>query len=1052
MSAPNQTHSHSNVLISGPARTGKSEQIISRIKEYTKSSTNFLLIVPQSDSVTQYKRLIAEKCGGLFNSSILSIKDLVKKIEQRSDQSQYEAAKRYELHQLVSDIVKEKESLGELQYFKEASKLQGFPAELLKLFNEFIQSMVMPKDLLELKTGWKQEQKLSEIRSIYEKYLTECDENNLGDENFRLSKVVEYISAENGVFSDYQAIIVDGFYDYTPLQKRLFNILFERIDEVLVTHLYDENRKTLFKYAKRAIDLFEGFKSVSPKYSKWDESPIAKIRENIFNDDDDISDGAENISISIMEEPGSRKLTEAIARKIKRLIVDENVNPSDIGIIFRQGSLFPKLLEQTFNRFGIPITINNDMSLSEYQPVNYLKKLLSINPERNIGTELRGILTSNYSIPFSGTQEVDNQFISKIMREAGATDDKRSCIKRLNNYLLKSKADYNIAEAETERIESAITAILELFDIFTPPSGLNTYDIYRKHAQNIVEHMGIENRLSQITDNLDLTNRNASEKSMKILDGLTESYPERRTNYSDFRNSFFMALDDENIRDVENRPGGVEVMKVMDARWMSFRTVFICDLSEGTFPVKGHSTGLLSNRIRKLLDEKVSSSLRKDAENVHDEEKLLYYISLARADEQIFLCYSNIDAEGRDVSRSSFVDATDSVYKKITGGDSIPLQSGTVKKMFDSEYPPVSADELMRAVASAGVIDSNILISAGVNEKGLNQLNAMVAVRKQQMEKIPSYSGVIDEGTALKLLSKINDEKKDWSATEIERYGKCPFLYLIEKVWKVQIDEEFAEEVTPLDKGSFYHDVLKLYYSGIIDEKSDNDLEENSNLMLNAIQTVIKYEKYKMRGIAPILWEMSVNEAREVLIQFVEEEQKRKNDGIFPVAVETAFGMDARKNESPYSVETPFILEYEDFTVRLKGRIDRIDANEEFSNYSVVDYKSGSTIPKKESISDGISLQLPLYIEAVKKTVLSDKKSEPHSGYYYGLKKLRKTFAFNKADGDDWDDVFKVTKDFIGEYIGNIRSGIFRVEPKDCKMPCEWSGLCRFDGISTDRP
>jgi len=719
--------------------------------------------------------------------------------------------------------------------------------------------------------------------------------------------------------------------------------------------------------------------------------------------------------------------------------------------LFRQGSLFPKLIEQTFDRFGIPVTINNVLPLTEYQPVYYLKKLLSINPERNIGNELRSILISNYSKLFSRTEEVDAHFIIKVMSEAGATDDKRSCIKRLNAYLLKSKADQHIPDADAEKIESAISVINELFDVFTPPAGLNRDEEYIKYTKNIVDHMGIESLLNQVTDNLELTNRNAFDKSIKILVGLAERFPERKTRYADFRNSFFMALDEEKLKDIGNRPGGVEVMKIMDARWMSFHTVFICDLSEGTFPVKGHSTGLLSNRIRNLLDKKISSSLSKDAENIHDEEKLLYYISLARADEQIFLCYSNIDAEGRDVLRSSFVDATDAVFKKITGGDAIPIHSGTVRKMFDPEFPPTSADDLMRAVVSAGAIDNDILISAGVNKKSLNQLNSMVAVRKQQIDKVPSYSGVIDEQTALNLLSKMYDEKKDWSATEIERYGKCPFLYLIEKVWNVQIDEEFTEEVTPLDKGSFYHDVLKHYYSWIIEGKSDNGLEGNTKLMLNAIQTVTKYDKYKMRGIAPILWEMSVNEAKEVLIQFVEEDQKKKNDGIFPVAVETAFGMESRKNESPFSVDTPLLLEYEDFTVHLKGRIDRIDANKDFTEFAVLDYKSGSTIPKKESISDGISLQLPVYIEAVKKTILSDKNSEPHSGYYFGLKKLRKTYAYDKADGKDWDDDFQMTKDFIGEYIGNIRSGKFRVEPKDCKTPCEWSGLCRFDGISEDR-
>ena len=1050
MSAPNQTHSQSKVLISGPARTGKSEQIISRIKEYAESNRKFLLIVPMHDSVTQYKRLIAENSGGLFNSSILSLNELTKKIGQEFNQSPYENAKKYQLHQMVSDIIEEKASAGELKYFNEASKLLGFPAELLKLFGEFIQSMIKPNDLMDLKIGWKQEQKLSEIRALYEQYLGKCDKRKIGDTDLRLSKAVEQLSADNTIFSDYKAIIVDGFYDYIPLQRRLFELLFKKFDDVLATHLYDDNRKTVFKYAESAISLFEGFNSLQPKYSKWGDSPIAMIRENIFDEGENISDKAENIPISIIKEPGSRKLTEAIARKVKRLIADESITPSDVGIIFRQGRLFPELLEQTFNRFGIPVTVNEVLPLSEYQPVNYLKKILSINPERNIGSDLRSLLTSNYTRIIFSAEEIDTHFILKVMREAGATDDKRSCIKRLDAYLLKSKADYHLSEVDRGRIETAISVIRELFDVFTPPSGLNEGDLYIEYAGRVIDFMGIESVLKQMTDNSELTNRYAFEKSMKMLDALKEYLPERKTKYSDFRNMLFMALDDEKIRDRENLPGGVEVMKVMDARWMSFHTVFICDLSEGVFPVRGHSTGLLSNRIRNLLDKKFSSSLSKDAENIHDEEKLLYYISLARADEQIFLCYSSIDAEGRDVLRSSFLDATEVVYRKIRGQDAVPVQSGSVKKMFDSAYPPASAEELMRAVASAGFIDSDVLISAGVKEESLSRLISMVAARQRQMEKVPSYSGIMDDKTALKLLSELNDDKKDWSATEIERYGKCPFLYLIEKVWNLQIEEEFREEVTPLDKGSFYHDVLKRYYSAIIDGKSDNSLEGNKKLMSSVLQSVLKYDKYKMHGIAPILWELSTGEAKEVLNRFVEEDQKKRDDGISPIAVETAFGLKARKNESPYSVETPFILEYEDFSVRLKGRIDRIDANEDFSEYSVLDYKSGSSVPNIESILGGINLQLPLYIEAVKQTILSDKNSEPHSGYYYGLKELRKTFAFNKADDKDWDDIFQVTKNFVGEYVRNIRSGKFLVEPKDCKTPCEWSNLCRFAETSKD--
>ena len=264
MSTPIQTHNDGKILISGAARTGKSEQIISRIEEYVKSSTKFLLIVPTTDYQNRYKQLIAKYVGGLFDSPVFSLKELIKNIEQQSQQTSYGNAQNYELNRIVSDIIEEKVSAGKLRYFKEASKLLGFSGELLKLFGEFTQSMIEPDDLLELKLDWNQEQKLSEIRLLFQAYLDECDDQKIGDIDFRLKKVIEYLSTENSIFNDVQAIIVDGFYDYNPLQKKLFQILFKTINDVLVTHLYDENRKNVFEYSERSINLFDGFKIVPP--------------------------------------------------------------------------------------------------------------------------------------------------------------------------------------------------------------------------------------------------------------------------------------------------------------------------------------------------------------------------------------------------------------------------------------------------------------------------------------------------------------------------------------------------------------------------------------------------------------------------------------------------------------------------------------------------------------------------------------------------------------------------------------------------------------------
>ena len=136
------------------------------------------------------------------------------------------------------------------------------------------------------------------------------------------------------------------------------------------------------------------------------------------------------------------------------------------------------------------------------------------------------------------------------------------------------------------------------------------------------------------------------------------------------------------------------------------------------------------------------------------------------------------------------------------------------------------------------------------------------------------------------------------------------------------------------------------------------------------------------------------------------------------------------------------MIENDGISVSLKGRIDRIDSNESRSEFSVIDYKSGG-IPDRKSIQEGINLQLPIYIEAVRQLILVQHQSQPKAGYYYGLKSSRKLPIYENDKNIDWDDAFKLTKHYIIEYVDSIRKGRFPVKPKDCKNPCDFAELCR---------
>ena len=150
-------------LISGPTRTGKSEQLLDRIGLLKKSDKNFILLLPTKDHVNHYKRQIALKHGGIFGSSIVDLNGLVNMIELRSELHLPQNIPNHVVTQMLQDIVRERVSSGELLYFKRAAELKSFASEFRSLIDEFIQSNVKPKDLAGLELGRNQQLKLKEI-------------------------------------------------------------------------------------------------------------------------------------------------------------------------------------------------------------------------------------------------------------------------------------------------------------------------------------------------------------------------------------------------------------------------------------------------------------------------------------------------------------------------------------------------------------------------------------------------------------------------------------------------------------------------------------------------------------------------------------------------------------------------------------------------------------------------------------------------------------------------------------------------------------------------
>jgi ATP-dependent helicase/nuclease subunit B len=154
--------------------------------------------------------------------------------------------------------------------------------------------------------------------------------------------------------------------------------------------------------------------------------------------------------------------------------------------------------------------------------------------------------------------------------------------------------------------------------------------------------------------------------------------------------------------------------------------------------------------------------------------------------------------------------------------------------------------------------------------------------------------------------------------------------------------------------------------------------------------------------------------------------------------------------------------------VKLKGKIDRVDINEEEKTLKVIDYKLGGTKPSAEDLSSGISLQLPLYLFAAKELIKKELEQEykPAGAEIFSLKYDEKDFGRKsislkprrkKVESPEEEiiaaeEMIKVCLEMVNKFTEDIAQGKFHLstlknrETKVCRF-CDFKRICRIQEV-----
>lgn len=1013
-----------------------------------------LVIVPTNRKIRYFKRELISNAPlqtltdlNLETLSTLSIK-LFNEFRNFEAKILSDAAAVVLLNQSFSEV--------KLQYFNSYKKeIPRGTLELLKnVISEYKRHGISPNEIIEESSSLAGSEKykaidISNIYSIYQKKTKELNAYEIGDIYDYLNKISnqDFNQTFNKILPGVNTIIIIGFDEFSEPEINLINRLSDLTSNSLFLSF------DYYKYNPEIFSHLEGcYKSFINKRFKESEDRSAgtiddfrkTVREKLFKDSKS-NPKESNIKLIKTVSANPVREVESIAKEIKRLIINAEAQADEICVAFNLISEHSAIIRDVFDNYGIPFNLTDRYNLSNSQPVitivNFLEILENDFFYKNIFRALNGrwivipgvnlsnllLVSANLKL-VTGYKNWINSIDSVLEQIEGRSEYEE------NSYL------------PTWKYENAKKDIIRINDLLSPFRKKQTIKSFRVNLVKFISSVNLPSKI--INDNPINIEKNIKAVTVfiEIIEELFELLEAEYGSNKTFSISFFLhqiktalAFSRYNIK--ERHDSGVLVTSVNEIRGLRFKYLFLGGMTDGEFPTRYQPAIFFSGEHKN----------RKSEHRHLLEERYRFYQALSIPEKCLYVSYP-AKGDKKEFSESTFITDLEKLF--------------IVETKSDSEFAELiySKDELLKAIGKKE-IELNIEVSEHADK--IKEAMGIDKLRAENPFADSPYTGFINKNLSKEAEEKLTSFKqREYSASQLEDYAKCPFRYFVSRVLLLETIEEPTEEIEAFEIGSLIHSILYKFYTELrkknilLNECTDKEFKSAEKLLFEiAEEKVAKinftspasfFEREKLFGI-------NGNKTNSILHHFLLAE-KESEKGYSPEYFEYAFGNLSGNNTSPNIAVN---------NINLRGKVDRIDLNKDFQSFKVIDYKLGGKKPSKDDLLNGISLQLPLYMYASKKLIDAEMndKFNPAAAEIYSLKLTQKDFgrkpisissSRNLSDDERIkmnENIIEIAIESITIYVSRIINGDFRLsqledrESKVCGY-CEFKSICRIQEIS----
>ncbi|MCX7843731.1 MAG: PD-(D/E)XK nuclease family protein [Clostridia bacterium] len=817
-----------------PLYSKSREHIVEILAKTISDGRKAVYILPSREAMFDVRRKIMDRCGAIANAHIFGFDDLERILCAGHINPENIIHDNISML-IISSILEKLGKEGKLGYFDRVSLKSGFSRTVLDAIKRLKRLCISPDELLARTRGNPMlKKKAEDISKIYGEYEDFKKQRTLYDIN-DLSYIAAGIAKDSEFFKDIGLFAIDGFINIDPVNMLLVKNVtaaFENID-FYANIPFKTGSNDEFISIEVLKDLKgAGFELQNASFQMEPANEnIVKAAQNLFSNNVCLKDQASGITV--MNAPCIEDEIRQAGRIIKRKLVEGETEPEKIAVYIKNLDKYAPAIKTVFGEYGIPVRLEECEKLSQVPVISDVLSLARLFAPGEESEAMRNILGSKYLLPTDFLKGIsyENERLKRILNRIRLSSSKNNMPELLKQIL------------ETEGLEKEIKNIQMLKDFagrissLSVNSAANVQDFF-KCLKLTVDDLDIKGNILSLAKEGVLQSKLAIRdlKALETFERVLDEYAEAMQKYGtgSFSNTlegkYKLLLEILSATVLPATKRDLEGVRIIDpdlARGQLYDTVFIMGVNEGVFPLVPASSSVFdrfeNNELMKLGINLFNPSWEMDR------EKIRFSLCVASARKDIYFSFRTCDEDGGYMLKSSFIEdllaLMEDKVKKTVANNTVFMRD----RFKFHRHEPFSASEAARALADhiwnrKGDVDESIKTLGGIakafNDEGLRYINhaASMELSREENPHFDCYDGLL---SAPKLAQA--DASYAYSASQLNSYAKCPFMYYAQRVLGIKDLEE--DEITAfMETGTFYHEILKDYYT---DNEKFDTFDEN---------------------------------------------------------------------------------------------------------------------------------------------------------------------------------------------------------------------------------